>query len=46
MPRRRRYTLNDELKAVVSAAFGTLALAMSRKMSHRTLRFYNIMQRE
>jgi len=28
----------DELKAAVTAAFGTLTLAMLRKMSHRTWR--------
>ena len=35
---KQRYHSNDKLNAAVTAAFGTLALAMSRKMFHRTWR--------
>ena len=35
---KQHYNSNDELKAVVTLAFGTITPAMSRKMSHRKWR--------
>ena len=42
---KQRYDSNDELKAAVTSAFGTITPAMLRKMS-QNMASHNIMQRE